>query len=125
MGLTKQLDRILRQCLWRDNPDTPKQSLAAWELVCRPKGSGGLGVVDFQRKNAALLIKFLDKFYNKVEVPWVRLVWSSYYVDKVPHADNLRGSFWWKDIMKLVDNFRAISFVSQGTGDSFMFWNDN
>ena len=52
-------------------------------------------------------------------------MWNSYYVDKVPHADNLRGSFWWKDIMKLFDNFRAISFVGQGTGDSFMFWNDN
>ena len=29
-GIIKQLDRILRQCLWRDNIDTPKQSLAAW-----------------------------------------------------------------------------------------------
>ncbi|XP_071681718.1 uncharacterized protein [Lolium perenne] len=32
IGLTNQLDRILRQCLWRDKDGMPKQSLAAWEL---------------------------------------------------------------------------------------------
>jgi hypothetical protein len=40
-GILKQLDRILRQCLWRDNIDTPKQSLAAWEMLCKPKDKGG------------------------------------------------------------------------------------
>jgi hypothetical protein len=35
---------------------------------------GGLGIVDFQKQNAALLIKFLDKFYNKGDVPWVQLI---------------------------------------------------
>jgi hypothetical protein len=36
-GLTKQFDRIIRQCLWRDFSVEPKQSLAAWEMVCLPK----------------------------------------------------------------------------------------
>jgi ubiquinone/menaquinone biosynthesis C-methylase UbiE len=34
---------------------------------------GGLGVVDFKKQNAALQIKFLDKFYNHKDVPWVKL----------------------------------------------------
>jgi hypothetical protein len=55
---------------------------------------GGLGVADFQKKNAALLIKFLDKCYNKSNVPWVELIWSEYYLDYVPHAENLKRSFW-------------------------------
>jgi hypothetical protein len=63
-GLTKQFDIIIRQCLWRDFSGEPKQSLAAWDLVCTPKKCGGLGIVNFQKQNAALLIKFLDKFYN-------------------------------------------------------------
>jgi hypothetical protein len=70
IGLTNQLDRILRQCLWRDKDGMPKQSLAAWELVCKPKLKGGLGIVNFQKQNAALLIKFLDKFYNRKALPW-------------------------------------------------------
>jgi hypothetical protein len=38
-------------------------------MVCLPKLAGGLGVVNFQKQNAALLIKFLDKFYNNSKVP--------------------------------------------------------
>jgi hypothetical protein len=70
LGLTNQFDRIIRQCLWRDKFDEPKKSLAAWDLVCLPKKNGGLGVVNFQKQNAALLIKFLDKFYNNMDLPW-------------------------------------------------------
>ncbi|XP_071681176.1 uncharacterized protein [Lolium perenne] len=79
VGLTKQLDRILRQCLWRDKEGEPKQSLAAWEMICKPKLKGGLGIVDFQKQNAALLIKFLDKFYNKQDLPWVQEMGSLFH----------------------------------------------
>jgi hypothetical protein len=125
LGLTKQFDRILRQCLWRDKLDEPKQSLAAWDMVCLPKSARGLGVVNFQKQNAALLIKFLDKFYNNSDVPWVKLVWHAYYQDKIPHDENLCGSFWWRDVMKQVDNFRGVAQVKMGRGTSFLFWSDN
>jgi hypothetical protein len=29
-------------------------------------------------------------------MPWVKLVWLSDYPNKVPHAENLCGSFWWR-----------------------------
>jgi hypothetical protein len=79
--------------------------LAFWELIYNPKSCGGLGIVDFQKQNAALLIKFLDKFYNKVAIPWVKLSLSAYYQGKVAHAENMMGSFWWRDVLKQVDNF--------------------
>ena len=41
-GIIKQLDKIFRQCLWRGRSDAPKKSLAAWDLVWRPKEQGGL-----------------------------------------------------------------------------------
>jgi hypothetical protein len=72
-----------------------------------------------------LLIKFLDKFYNKFDLPWVHLLWSDYYVGSVPHAGNLKGSFWWRDVLKQVDNFRGVSSISMGTGETFLFWLDN
>jgi hypothetical protein len=122
VGFTNQMDRILRQCLWRDNVDgSPKPSLAAWEIICMPKDKGGLGVVNFQKQNAALLIKHLDKFYNHSDIPWVHLLWSAHYVDKVPHAKNLCGSFWWRDVLKLVDNFRGVSMLKHGKGNTFYF----
>jgi hypothetical protein len=47
VGLTNHLDRILRQCLWRDKDGMPKQSLAAWDMICKPKLKGGLGIINF------------------------------------------------------------------------------
>jgi ubiquinone/menaquinone biosynthesis C-methylase UbiE len=110
-GITKQFDRIIRQCLWRDNvDDTPKQSLASWKMICKPKTKGGLGIIDFQKKNAALLMKFLHKFYNKnLDIPWVKLIWESYYEDEVPHAAKACGSYWWKDLIKLMDQYRGFT----------------
>jgi len=54
---------------------------------------GGLGVVNLQLQNEALLLKQLDKFYQKKGVQWVRLVWDRYYLDGVPHLRREKGSF--------------------------------
>jgi hypothetical protein len=94
-------------------------------MICKPKENGGLGIVHFQKQNAALLIKFLDKFYNHREIPWVQLIWFDHYRDKISHAENLCGSFWWRDVLKLVDNFRGVAAVQLGKGDTFFFWSDN
>jgi hypothetical protein len=82
-----------------------------------------LGILDFKKQNEALLIKHLHKFYNKQELPWVKLVWN-YYPNGVPQATNLCGSFWWRDIMKLVDKYRLICTTTSGFGDTILFWND-
>ena len=74
IGVIKHLERIIRQCLWRGNSDTPKQSLTAWEMICKPKNKGGLGITNFRHQNDALLMKFAHKFYNKEDTPWVNLV---------------------------------------------------
>jgi hypothetical protein len=123
-GIIKPMERILRQVLWSDDLDNPKQSLAAWEMLTKPKDKGGVGLVNFKNKNEGLLMKHLDKFYNRENIPWVQLLWSTYYADSVPHAGKLSGSFWWRDIFKLVDDFRAISHIRPGRGDSIIFWYD-
>ena len=64
----------------------------AWPVVMQPKEKGGLGVLNLQLQNNALLLKSLDKFYNKIEIPWVQLVWWKYYQGKVPHAAREVGS---------------------------------
>jgi hypothetical protein len=87
------MDRILRQRLWRDKHGEPKSSLAAWEMVCKPKDRGGLGIVNFQKQNATFLIKFLDKFYNKSDLPSVQLIWNAHYDGRISHAEKLCGSF--------------------------------
>jgi hypothetical protein len=53
----------------------------------------------------------------------VQLVWQ-YYQDEVPHSAKLCGSFWWKDIIKLVDKYLPICHVTVGRGDTILFWTD-
>jgi hypothetical protein len=58
-----------------------------------PKKKGGLGVMNLELQNDALLLKYMDKFMNKADIPWVDLVWHSHYNGKVPHASPKTGSF--------------------------------
>jgi hypothetical protein len=74
--------------------------------VCKPKKQGGLGFLNLELQNKALLLKQLHKFYDKAVVPWVKLVWSL-YGDSVPHAQTNRGSFLWRDILSLSEKYRV------------------
>jgi len=43
-------------------------------MVCIPKEEGGLGVHNLRTQNECLVLKHMDKFFNRVNVPWVQLV---------------------------------------------------
>ena len=59
-----------------------------------------------------------------MDVPWVQLVWDSYYFQRIPHDTILCGSFGWRDVCKLMDKFRAVTFVDVHSGDTVQFWSD-
>jgi len=46
--------------------------------VTVPKVDGGLGVIYIRRQNEALLLKNLHKFFNKLDLPWVNLIWEKH-----------------------------------------------
>jgi hypothetical protein len=94
-------------------------------MICKPRMKGGLGIIDFQKKNDALLLKFLHKFYNKrMDIPWVKLIWDSYYSLDVPHAAKLCGSYWWRDLAKMMDNCHAVAKPVVKSGETILFWVD-
>lgn len=62
-------------------------------LVCRPKNRGGLGIMNLGIQNDALCMKHLHKFFDRLNVPWVNLIWNTYYHEGVPQATTLCGSF--------------------------------
>jgi hypothetical protein len=94
-------------------------------MLCKPKHRGGVGIVNFHKHNEALLMKHLDKFYNHADVPWVHLIWQAYYEDSVPQSEKLCGSFWWRDVCKLLGKYREISTILPGKGNTFVFWRDS
>ena len=125
IGVIDNIDRARKQCLWRGNDPRKKGgNLAAWPMVRKPKRKGGLGVINLQVQNDALLLKHLHKFYSKVDVPWVNLIWSKYYSNKVSHATREVGSFWWKDVQWLSIIFRNIARCNIGDGTTVTLWHD-
>jgi hypothetical protein len=121
-GFIENIDRARKQCLWRRNDDTMRGgNLVAWPAVMRPKDMGGLSVINLRLQNDALLLKQLHKFYNKADVPWVKLIWNKYYVGEVPHECREIGSFWWRDIMHLNTIYRGVARCTLGDGSTVSF----
>jgi hypothetical protein len=68
-----------------------------------------------------LLLKNLHKFYNKVGIPWVHLVWEKHYNNgKLPNHTR-KDYFLWRDILMLTEKFKGLAFV---LGDTCFLWHD-
>jgi hypothetical protein len=42
----------------------------------------------------------------------------------VPHASKACGSYWWKDLIKLMEQYRGIAKPDVKSGERVMFWSD-
>jgi hypothetical protein len=93
-------------------------------LVRKPKAKGGLGVINLNVQNDALLLRQLDKFYKQEKIQWVSLIWQKYYNGTVPHLAREKGSFWWKDILRLNVHFRGVAMCIPNHGNTISFWED-
>jgi hypothetical protein len=62
-------------------------------------------------------MKNLQNFFSKD-------AWWKYYPNgKVP-GHTMKGSFWWRDILRLLHSFKGIAQVQLGTCDTILFWED-
>ena len=57
----KRLEGLMRRFLWNKSGSERRngQALVSWEVVCRPTQKGGLGIIDRQKMNMALLTKWV------------------------------------------------------------------
>jgi len=125
-AIIKQIDKFRKHCLWRGNRSNGTgQPKAAWKLLCKEKTQGGLGVIKLETQNQALLMKNLDKFFNRKDIPWVQMVWEKHYKnDKLP-GQTKKGSFWWRDILKLLPKFKEFTTIQIKDGRTCLLWQDN
>jgi hypothetical protein len=75
-------------------------------------------------QNDALLLKQLDKFYKQEKIQWVILIWQKYYNGTMPDLAREKGSFWWKDILRLNVHFRGVARRIPNHGNTISFWED-
>jgi hypothetical protein len=121
----KLIDKFRKHCPWRGSSSNGRSMpKAAWDMVSLPKNEGGLGIIDITLQNQALLMKNLDKFYNKKDIPWVSLIWEKHYPNgKLPNHVK-KGSFWWKDLLKLIPQFKELTKVQIRSGETCLLWKD-
>jgi hypothetical protein len=101
-----------------------KPPQVAWKAVCKPKAQGGLGVINLELQNKALLMKCLHKFFNRANIPWVNIIWANHYNNSLPSVKPV-GSFWWKDILKIQGAFKDLARVEIEDGKTTLLWHDN
>jgi hypothetical protein len=90
-------------------------------MVCKPKDKGGLGVINLEIQNDALLLKHLFKIFNHDETPWAQMTWQAYYQNISPQSAGKVGSFWLRDVCGLITNFRTIMSCTPGAGNIVRF----
>lgn len=123
--IKKQINKYFRHCLWSGpDPEDHRPAMVAWIVVCRPKNQGGLGIKDINVQNKALLLKNLHKFFNRLDIPWVHMVWETYYSNDQLHGQQIQGSFWWKANLKMIDLFKSMAKCNLGDGKPAFFWTD-
>ncbi|GKV33229.1 hypothetical protein SLEP1_g41758 [Rubroshorea leprosula] len=101
---------ILREFLWGGAELKRKISWVSWEMVCRSKEKGGLGVMDLRRRNWALLGKWWFRLGEGEggESLWKRVVWDKYYGGRrevdIRAVESVRMSRIWRDVISVGGN---------------------
>ena len=77
----KKLDQYRSRFFWQGRKDKKKYCLAKWDIICRPKDQGGLGIINLQLQNKALLSKWIINLLN-TEGTWQTLLRNKYLSSK-------------------------------------------
>ena len=123
-----RLEKIQRDFLWGGGNLERKPHLVNWNIVCREKSRGGLGVRGLSMMNQALLCKWCWQFANERDSLW-RLVIGTKFGEEVGgwNTRDIRGGYGtglWKDIRKEWLTFSKNTISSLGNGRRLGFWKD-
>jgi hypothetical protein len=101
----KRIDRIHRNFLWHGYEEPRRGNCRVkWKRILRPKGLGGLGILDLKKFNTALRLRWEWCRWKNQSKPWTCLT--------VPMSDKEKNLF------------RACTTISVGNGSRAKFWHD-
>jgi hypothetical protein len=80
-GVLKRLDFYRSRFFWQGDGEKWKYRLTKWNIICRPKDQGGLGIEVLELKNKCLLNKWFFKLLNEEGV-WQELLHNKYLSQK-------------------------------------------
>jgi len=80
-GVLKNLDQYRSRFFWKGSSDRHRYRLAKWDMLCRPRDQGGLGILNLHLQNKCLLAKWLVNLLN-TEGIWQTLLRNKYLNSK-------------------------------------------
>ena len=89
--IKEDLDKIQRRFLWGGSSSNKKLHWVDWKSVCNLKELGGLGLIDLNLKNRALLNKWIWRFSEEPKALWSSIICSKYGGNQsslIPCVDN-------------------------------------
>ena len=110
---------------WQSDQHKRKYRLTKWNIVCRPKDQGGLGVEVLALKNKCPLSKWLFKILSEKGV-WQELIQNKYLRGKTLSQVSTKptDSPFWKGILSVKRDFFSLGSFHIGNGQSTRFWED-
>jgi hypothetical protein len=102
IGVRKRLDFYRSRFFWQSDGHKIKYRLSKWNIICRPKEQGGLGIEVLDLKNKCLLSKWLFKLLNEDGV-WQELLRNKYLHSKTLSQVSAQpfDSPFWKGLMRV------------------------
>lgn len=114
-----------RSFLWKGGQECRGiNCLVNWERTCALKLNGGMGILDLNQQNEALLVKWIWQIENKPEGQWSQTLAHLYQIRKGEEiALRSDSSFFMKDLSNLIHFFN--SSVRRGTDQTTLIWRWN
>ena len=110
--------------MWQGATQTERKiHLANWEMICKPKKIGGLGIIELSAFNQALLVKWQWQWQSAEQRLWKGLFQTLHCTDNTNGVDN---SYLFIAHLKEITQFCQCFFLRvQGRGDTVRFWDQD
>lgn len=126
-GIWEEIDKRVRRFLWGGTPEKRRCHLVRWDIVTKPKNSGGLGIRSTKEVNLAFMAKLGWKLLNNEDCMWVEIL-------KAKYAHGRKGmnifepkrisSNAWRGIVSALPTIREGIRFNVGNGRTTRFWSD-
>ncbi|CAN1157552.1 Putative ribonuclease H protein At1g65750 [Linum perenne] len=125
VSTTNAIDAKIRNFVWGDTIDKKKTHLLSWDVICRPKSQGGLGLKKARELNDAYMMKMGWLLLQAPGKLWVQVL-TSKYLKNTDQGLTLRrstgGSSLWRGIRRNWSEMAEACQHSIRNGKSTLFW---